>query len=298
MRNSFIQKLTQMAETDERIVLLVGDLGYSVIEEFREKFPKRFYNVGIAEQNMLGLATGLAKSGFIPYVYSIVPFAALRPYEFIRNGPVLHELPVRIVGVGGGFEYGTNGPTHWGLDDLGVMRIQPGMTVLAPTNNEETMATLEATHNLPGPVYYRLCKDNTPATKYNSFEWNQVNWVLHSAKKNTLVLYTGAMGNNVMEAVKDQHLSISVASVTCLNPVPSNLVNILKQYSEVVTVESHYSKGGLGSMVCELVATNAIGCMVKVIGVEKLSRCVGSRAFMEELHGLSPQGILAKIIAG
>ena len=99
-------------EDDERLVLLTGDLGFMVVEPFAERFPGRFFNVGVAEQNMVGMATGLAEAGYVPFVYSIATFAALRSYEFIRNGPVLHDLPVRIVGVGGGLDYGPNGLTH------------------------------------------------------------------------------------------------------------------------------------------------------------------------------------------
>src|SRR3972149_3095847 len=111
MRIAFTKTLAELAEQDPRILLLTGDLGYMALEPFSERFPDRFFNVGVAEQNMVGLATGLAEAGFIPFLYSIVTFASLRPYEFIRNGPILHRLPVRIAGVGGGFEYGHNGPT-------------------------------------------------------------------------------------------------------------------------------------------------------------------------------------------
>src|SRR5262245_54267742 len=105
MRVSFARSLVELAANDDRVVLLTGDLGYGALEPFAERFPDRFFNVGVAEQNMTGIATGLAEAGFLPFVYSIVPFAVLRPYEFIRNGPVLHALPVRIVGVGAGLEY-------------------------------------------------------------------------------------------------------------------------------------------------------------------------------------------------
>ena len=112
MRGAFRRgRSSSWRRSDERIVLLTGDLGFTVFEPFAERFPDRFFNVGVAEQNMVGVATGLAEAGFIPFVYSIATFATLRPYEFIRNGPVLHRLPVRIVGVGGGLEYGTNGFT-------------------------------------------------------------------------------------------------------------------------------------------------------------------------------------------
>ncbi len=134
MRRAFAKTLVELAERDPRILLLTGDLGYMALEAFSDRFPKRFYNMGVAEQNMVGVATGLAEAGFLPFVYSIASFASLRPYEFIRNGPILHRLPVRIVGVGGGFEYGHAGLTHYGLEDVGVMRIQPGITLIAPAD--------------------------------------------------------------------------------------------------------------------------------------------------------------------
>ena len=160
MRGAFINTLVELATSDPRILLLTGDLGYTVLEPFSKKFPDRFFNVGVAEQNMVGLSTGLSEAGFIPFLYSIVTFASLRPYEFIRNGPILHQLPVRIVAIGGGFEYGHAGPTHHGLEDVGVMRIQPGITVIAPADAEQTRNALLETWDLPGPVYYRLGKND------------------------------------------------------------------------------------------------------------------------------------------
>ena len=138
MRAAFATTLAELAERDQRILLLTGDLGYRALEPFSERFPRRFFNVGVAEQNMVGLATGLAECGFVPFVYSIATFASLRAYEFIRNGPVAHGLRVRIVGVGGGFDYGSAGPTHHGLEDVGVLRLQPGLTVVAPADCEQT----------------------------------------------------------------------------------------------------------------------------------------------------------------
>src|SRR2546430_13511332 len=161
MRRAFINTLVELAEHDPRIMLLTGDLGYLALEPFSERFPDRFFNAGVAEQNMVGLATGLAESGFIPFVYSIATFAALRPYEFVRNGPVLHNLPVRIVGTGGAFDYGTAGPTHHALADLGIMRMPPGLAVICPAGAQQTTSARHATWGLPGPLYFRAGKDET-----------------------------------------------------------------------------------------------------------------------------------------
>src|SRR5439155_24565256 len=160
MRRAFSTTLAELGRKDDRILLLTGDLGFMALEPFADRFPERFINVGVAEQNMVGLGTGLAESGFIPFLYSIATFASMRAYEFIRNGPIMHALPVRIVGVGGGFEYGTAGPTHYGLEDIGMMRMQPGITVVAPADAGQARSALLATRDIPGPVYYRLGKED------------------------------------------------------------------------------------------------------------------------------------------
>jgi transketolase len=165
MRDDFIAELADLAAQDERVVLLTGDLGYMVLDVFSSRFPDRFFNVGVAEQNMVGMATGLAEAGYVPFVYSIATFASLRPYEFIRNGPVLHELPVRVVGVGGGFDYGFNGITHFALEDYAVMRTQPGLTVVSPADSPQARAAVHATRELPGPIYFRIGKRGTPVPR-------------------------------------------------------------------------------------------------------------------------------------
>ena len=142
MRKAFIDALSQLAAADERVILLTGDLGYMVMEPFRARFPDRFINVGVAEQNMIGVATGLAEAGFLPYTYSIATFASLRPFEFIRNGPVLHHLPVRMVGMGMGFEYGHGGPSHYALEDIGALRTLPGLTIVIPADSPQTTTAL------------------------------------------------------------------------------------------------------------------------------------------------------------
>src|SRR5687768_14701485 len=130
------------------------------MEPFRERFPERFINAGVAEQNMIGLATGLAEAGLRPYAYSIATFAALRPFEFIRNGPVLHRLPVRIVGMGMGFEYGHAGPTHHAVEDIAVLRALPSLTIVAPADSAQAASAIADTARLDGPVYYSLGKDD------------------------------------------------------------------------------------------------------------------------------------------
>src|SRR5215203_4750189 len=129
MRGAFAKTITELAERDPRVVLLTGDLGYMALEPFSDRFPERFFNAGVAEQNMVGVATGLAEAGLVPFAYSIATFLTMRPYEFIRNGPVMQRLPVRLVGVGGGLEYGHNGSSHYALEDVALFRPHTGLQV-------------------------------------------------------------------------------------------------------------------------------------------------------------------------
>ena len=160
MRRTFVDALCQLAAEDERIFLLTADLGYRVLEEFQNLFPRRFLNVGIAEQNLVGLATGLAMEGFTPFIYSMAAFITARCYEQLRVGPVLHRLPVRIIGTGAGFVYGTAGPTHYSYDDVSLMRSLPGMGILAPQTTAEMAAAVRHMQQIPGPVYLRIGNDS------------------------------------------------------------------------------------------------------------------------------------------
>lgn len=292
MRGAFIRTLTKLAKNDPRIFLLTGDLGYMALEPFAEEFPDRFINVGVAEQNMIGAATGLAEAGLIPFCYSIVTFASLRPYEFIRNGPILHQFPVRIIGVGGGVEYGHNGATHYGLEDVAVMRAQPGLTLIAPADHVQTVTALEKTYNLPGPIYYRLGKDDriSVAGLNGEFELGQCQTI--RAGDDLLIVAMGSIAYEAAtaaDALAKDGINCTVAIVSSLNPAPTaDLVNLLGRFRRVMTVEAHYANGGLGSLISETVAEFDLRC--------KLTRCAiketpdgltGSQQYIYNKHGLS-----------
>lgn len=296
MRAVFTHTLVELAERDPRVVLLTGDLGYTVLEPFAERFPDRFINAGVAEQNMVGIATGLAEAGFIPFVYSIVPFAVLRPFEFIRNGPIAHHLPVRVVGVGGGFEYSTNGISHYGLEDVGLMRTQPGMTVLTPADPNQARATIMATWDRPGPIYYRLGKDDKAAVPglHGRFSFGKCE-IIGDGQDVLLVAMGAAAGEAVVacEMLRERGVHGAVLVVSTMNPAPTaDLVSWLSRYQVAVTVEAHYVTGGLGSLVAETVAEQGIACRVVRCGVRQQPDGVsGSFAYMRERYGLSPRAI-------
>ncbi|MEP6801148.1 MAG: transketolase C-terminal domain-containing protein [Acidobacteriota bacterium] len=297
MRAAFVRTLLEAAEADPRILLLTGDLGYSVLEPFAERFPGRFFNVGVAEQNMVGVATGLAEAGFIPFVYSIVTFATLRPYEFIRNGPVSHQLPVRIVGVGGGFEYGPAGPTHYGLEDIAVMRVQPGITCLAPADHEQASAAIRATWNLPGPVYYRLGKDDRTVIPGLGGRFSLGRAERIGDGKDVVFIATGAIAMEATAAAEElsrQGIGCAVLVVASLTPPPTlDLVDALTGIPLAVTVEAHYVNGGIGSLVAETIAEHRLGCRLVRRGVGRLTGPFGSQEFMQRQHGLSRESLVS-----
>jgi len=292
MRDSFAATLCELAETDERPLLLTGDLGFMVFDRFRERFPDRFINAGVAEQNMVGLATGLADAGFIPFVYSIATFASMRPYEFIRNGPLLHRLPVRIVGVGTGFDYGVNGITHYALEDVALMRAQPEMTVIAPADAQQTAAALRATWDYPGAIYLRLGKGSAPVKGLNGRFGLGTSTIVREGDDLAIVALGSAASAAVeaAEQLSEEGLKATVAVTSTLRAQPDEaLAELLAQMPLVITVEAAYRTGGLGSAVTELAAERGLGCRIVRCGVDRMPHGVsGGQAYLDELFGLSP----------
>lgn len=300
MRGAFVQALTALAESDDSVVLLTGDLGYTVLEPFAERFPDRFFNVGVAEQNMVGLATGMAASGFRPYLYSIATFASMRPYEFFRNGPVLHELPVHLVGVGGGLDYGHNGVTHFALEDVGVMRLQPGLAVVAPADASQTARAVATTSGLPGPVYLRLGKGGNPVDGLDGrFRLGRLE--LLGTGADVAILTYGAITSEALSAAEilmNQGVATTVAVAACLAPAPSDdIAELLGGVRLAVTLEAHYAVGGLGSLVAETAAGRGLSCRVVRCGVTTLpTGATGDPAYLYERHHLTGRHVAGAVM--
>jgi transketolase len=300
LRTAFVRSLVDAAERDERIVLLTGDLGFMALEPFRDRFPERFYNMGVAEQNMVGVATGLAEAGFIPFCYSIVPFAVLRPYEFIRNGPVAHHLRVRIVGVGGGLEYGRNGSTHYGIEDVGAMRLLPGMAVIAPADPAQTVSAVEALADWPGPAYLRIGKNDRQFVRglQGRFEFAKAQTLREGCDVVLLVL--GSVAASVVSAADELRaygIEPTVTIVACISPPPiEDISRLVSTHRVAVTVEAHVRNGGLGSLVAEVIAESGAQCRLVRLGVDQPSSSRGGgEEFLHELHGLSARAIEARV---
>jgi transketolase len=291
----------ELADRDPRIVLLTADLGFMALEPFAEAFPDRFFNVGVSEQNMVGLATGLAEAGMVPFVYSIAPFATLRPYEFIRNGPLLHRLPVRVVGIGGGMEYGPNGISHYSLEDVAVMRAQPNMTVIAPADHQQARQALIASAGVPGPIYFRLGKDDSTLVPGlgGAFEMGRIQLIREG--RDAAILAMGPIAVEALaaaELLSAQGLDCAVAVVAGVSPAPTeDITALLTGRRLAVTVEVHYPAGGLGSLVSEVVAERGLGIRVLRQNVGSMpDGLVGSQRYMERSFGLSADQLAKAVI--
>jgi transketolase len=292
MRREFVEALVTAAHADERIVLLTGDLGFAALEPFAEAFPGRFYNAGAAEQNMVGMATGLAEAGLTPYVYSISTFASMRPYEFIRNGPVLHGLPMRIVGTGEGVDYGHNGMTHYALEDVAIMRVQPGLAVITPGASDQVAAVVRAVQTLPGPAYLRISKQTISVPELaDNFELGRLQQLTHGG--DMAIIAMGGMSEFAIEAgrlLSESGVAASVAVAACIAPAPvDDLISLLRSVPVVMSVESHYITGGVGSLIAEIIAEHGIDCRLVRAGVRELPLGIaGGRGFMHSELGLTP----------
>jgi transketolase len=296
MRDAFFRELTRLAQQDERIVLLVGDLGYKLFDELAALCPGRVYNMGVSEANMVSVAAGLALEKMRPVTYSIVPFATIRCLEQIRDDVCAMGLPVLIVGVGGGYAYGVNGPTHHGVDDLAVLRAQPGMTVLCPCDPNETAALLRAALSLEGPAYLRLGRVQEPnlTNADTAFMFGRPT-VLRDGHTVALV----ACGPIVKEAL-DAAASLAalgldplVVSVHMVKPIDATIEFLLEASPEhVFVVEEHGPYGGLAEAVAAgLLIAGACPGFRRISAPDRFLHDVGSQNFLRRQVGIDAAAI-------
>lgn len=286
MRQDFFKGLEILAREDERVVFLTADLGFGFVNRFKEQFPSRFFNVGVAEQSMVGFATGLAEGGFLPYCYSIIPFAIARPLEFLRNGPIFQGLPVVVIGVGAGFDYGVDGHTHFGLDDVSMLLCQPNLKIVMPQNGEAAFEFAAAGQDLNGLTYVRLARTGVAEA--------HPDWTEGFGSASVLVLAVGDAGaraSQIAQYLPDKSASeVLVRSVQVVSlEVLSNLARLIfaSGVGTVHLVENHYVRGGVGTYLAD--ALNEIdwpGKIRKHGFKNEIHESLGTAADLEERFSL------------
>ena len=301
MRGAFFRTLVKLAECDERIYLIVGDLGFGVAETFAQRFPCRFLNAGVAEQNMTGMAAGLALSGKIVFTYSIANFPVLRCLEQIRNDVCYHGANVKIVAVGGGLAYGSLGSSHHATEDLAIMRSLPHMTVVAPGDPTEAEAATQAVAEHQGPCYLRLGRagESTVHRGLISFQLGKAIQVRRGTDL-TLISTGGLLETavQVAEILSKKNLQARVLSMHTLKPLDiDTLLAAARETGEIYTLEEHSVIGGLGSAVAEVLAeSGAESVTFKRFGLPSSFSCkIGTQEYLRAQHGLSAESVAEAI---
>ncbi len=301
MRDAFVTALTEIARADKNVMLLTGDLGFGVLTEFAREFPKQYLNVGVAEQNMTGLATGMALEGKTAFTYSICNFPTFRCLEQIRNDVCYHNADVKIVSIGGGFCYGPLGMTHHATEDLAIMRAIPNLTVVAPGDTVETILATRAIYEHKGPCFLRLGRGGEPKVYDQEPEFVLGKGVIVESGGDVSILSIGGILSNVMSAREILHnkgIGTSVFSMHTLRPIDRGLIESLAEESRlIVTVEEHSIYGGLGGAVAEILAEmHGERASLLRVGLDGDFCCeVGDQEYLRGLYGLDPWAIADRV---
>ncbi|HXT51768.1 MAG TPA: transketolase C-terminal domain-containing protein [Thermoanaerobaculia bacterium] len=303
MRTAFLDTLYELAKADRRIVFVTGDLGFSVVERFMADLPDQFVNAGVAEQNMTSLAAGMALMGKVVFTYSIANFPTLRCLEQVRNDVCYHEANVKVIAVGGGFTYGAMGASHHATEELGVMRMMPGMVVVAPADPVEARAATRAIVAYDGPCYLRLGKAGEPNVHTGPIDFQLGRAItLRDGRDLTLISTGGMLGTAVAVAnrLAERGVQTRVLSMHTLKPLDEEAVRAAaRETGAIATLEQHSVIGGLGSAVAEVLAeSNGERVRFRRIGVPSaFSERVGSQKWLEQYHRLDETGVLAQVEA-
>lgn len=301
MRNAFIKTLENHAAAHPEIVLIVGDLGFGVVENFEKLYPKQFLNAGVSEQNMTGVAAGMAMSGKTVFTYSIANFPILRPLEQVRVDVCYHNANVKIVGTGGGFHYYSLGATHHATEDIAIMRALPNMTIIAPADAFEAELATEALLTHRGPAYLRLAGNPKVHTKIPDFKIGKAITVRDG--KDLTIISTGGMvadALQVAEILKTKRgLETQVISMHTIKPIDSEaIIDAARATKHIFTLEDHSIIGGLGGAVSEVLMESGVHVKnFKRFGIkDQFVKDIGGVAYIKTQLCLDPVSVAENII--
>ncbi len=304
MRNAFADEITKLGQSDPRVVVLSGDIGNKLFDKFKDAQDDRFYNCGVAEQNMTGVAAGLAMNGFRPFTYTITPFVTTRCLEQIRTDAAYHQVPATVVSVGAGLAYAGLGPTHHACEDISFLRSIPNMNVICPGDAWEVRAALRAILQQDNPTYLRMGKKNEPKI-HDDVPSNFVigKALVISGGKDVTLLSTGNMLPEAIEAAEQlaqQGVSAEVVSFHTVKPLDADyLTNAFNSFQKIVTIEEHSLIGGFGSAVAEWAVDNGADArkMIRVGTPDAFFKKSGEQEYAREQLGLTGHQIAGRVKA-
>lgn len=302
MRQACLDHVYELAKRDERVVFVGSDLGAGVLQEMKEAMPHRFLMEGVAEQNLIGLAAGLAMDGFVPYVNTIATFLTRRCYEQVAIDLCLHGLPVRLIGNGGGMVYAPLGPTHMAIEDIAIMRALPGMTVVAPADAPEMVRLMERSLDLPGPLYIRVAKGRDPVVSDAAAGFEIGRGIVMRTPGRVAAVATGITTARALEAadiLAGQGVAMGVLHLHTLKPLDGGtLAAFVTGADLVVTVEEHSRIGGLGSAVLEQLSDGGVALPVLRLALpDAFPDDYGSQDHLLERAGLQAPQIAERVVS-
>jgi len=287
---------------DERTIILSGDLTKTAgLERFRAKFPQKIYNMGIAEQNMIGVAAGFAKEGFTPYVTTFSNFVAMRSYEQVRLHLGYMKLNVKILGIGSGLSMAMFGNTHFGIEDIALMRAIPNMTVVSPADGMETVKLILASQQYNQPMYIRLTGvTDTPIVYKENYELEIGKAIQLKNGQNIALIATGTMVANAVKAseiLEEQGIKVSVINFHTIKPLDTKMLDYLFENNNLIfTIEEHSINGGLGGAIAEYIADFKNTSKLVRLGLQDKFIKPATYHYMIERNGLHPEGIVKSVL--
>ncbi len=297
-RDAFFTRVYEMMKDDQDIVVITCDQGAPIFDKLRRDYSNRFFNVGIAEQNGVLIASGLAKEGKKVFVYAIASFMVLRAYEIIRVSNSVMNYPITIVGVGAGYSYDDSGPTHHLFEDIAIMRVLPNITIHSVTDNVLARKFAEISVNLNNPNYVRL-ERHVESDLYNEEEDISKGFKIVREGSDILILTAGIMVRQslkVSDELKKENIDCAVLDMHTIKCDNQELMNIIKNYNKIVTIEEHFLPGGIGSYLSEIITDNNIEVKLQRYGIkdEWIYR-YGGREDNREFHGLDVKNLFLRI---
>ncbi|TSC64684.1 MAG: transketolase [Microgenomates group bacterium Gr01-1014_93] len=290
MRSAFFEELKKEMKRDESLFLLISDTGFNLVEPFFEEFPQRTLNVGIAEQNLIGIAAGLCNIGFRPICYAISNFLIYRCLEQIRNDICLHNYKVVLVGTGTGFDYGGLGPTHHVVDEIGCLKSLPNIEIYSPSGVQSMRKVFQEIVQSSKPAYVRIAKSSFSEEREPI---NLSRFIFQDNNSKVLVITHGKMVKNVTEAVK-LFPCFSIFAMDKIKPLDElSLKDLFRHYTKIVIVEDNVKEAGLYDSICRYVIENKIGVrdLYSINTRGGYEQFIGDAAYLEDKHGLSPEKI-------
>ena len=300
MRRTCLDQVHVLARRDERVVFIGSDLGAGTLDAFKAEFPDRFYMEGVSEQAVVGMAAGMAMEGYVPYVNTIATFLTRRCFEQVAVDLCLHNLPVRLIGSGGGLVYAPLGPTHLATEDLAIMRTLPNITVVAPADADEMTRFMAATLDWPGPIYIRLAKGGDPIVSRDAdgFEIGKAITLREVPEGGVALIAIGVMVNRALKAAETlaaEGIGAGVVNVHTVKPLDVDAVLAQARRARAVfTLEEHTITGGLGSAVAEILIEGLDGAypIVRRLGIpDVFPAAYGSQDSLMKTFGLQPNQI-------